>query len=80
MANRLPPVNPNIGNALCQMIEDQVGKPCEIILIVFPQGLQPEPQFISSYPPEVMENIVRQIGKALSSPSMIASRKVDRRS
>lgn len=78
MSNRLPPINPAMGDKICEMITDQIGQQVDIILMAFPKTLNPQPQFITSYPPELMESIVRQIGAQLT-PSHVASRVIDGR-
>lgn len=77
--NRLPPISPAMGDTVCQMITDQIGYQVDIILIVFPvEGSNPQPQFITSYPSEVMESVIRQLGEHLTS-SHVASRVIDGR-
>lgn len=74
---RLPDLDPIIGDAILSCIREQTGKEADIILIAFPQTTDnPQPTFISSFGPGVMENIIKQIAEQLT-PEKIASRKIN---
>lgn len=80
MSLRLPPIPAQVGNAVCSLLEQVLGQPTDIILIVFPQSAdpnteQPQPQFISSFDPDEMENIIEQLAVVL--PAARSSRVVE---
>lgn len=72
---RLPPINPKIGDEVCKKLELQLGQKVEIIMLVFPTGADNvQPQIVTSYPPEVAENVIEQVGKQI--PLVRHSRRV----
>lgn len=59
-------VDPMIGDAICNAIEQKHKRGVDIILIVFPNDIEDgQPTFVSSFPPEVMEGILKQIGEQI---------------
>lgn len=77
--NRLPPISPALGDTICEAIEHLTGKQADIILIAFPFGVEnPQPQFISSFEPDLMESVIKQLASQLD--TVRDSRIVDRRS
>lgn len=75
---RLSPINPAIGDRILDMIKDQTGKSANIILIAFPIGDDPQPEFITSYSPEIMESVIKQLANQMTS-TLLSSRRIDKR-
>ena len=67
MANNLPPVliNPNVGDAICDLLERLTGVEMDIILVAVPKGDWSMPQFITSADPDVMEAAIVQYGEKM---------------
>ena len=59
-------VNPRIGDAICTLIEKETGRWPNIILIMFPSDVEtPQPTFISNFEPEIMEDVIEQLGEQM---------------
>lgn len=78
MKNRLPPINPAIGDSICELLERLTGREVDIILIAFLHGVdKPQPEFITSYHPDIMESVIKQLAKQMTEELRV-SREVDR--
>lgn len=60
------PVDPKLGDAICQAIEKVHGVPVDIILLVTREGDWSKPSFISSIHPDIMEAVIMQIGEQMA--------------
>lgn len=79
MKNRLPPINPALGDTILEAIECLTGKKADIILMAFPHGVDnPQPEFITSFQPDIMESVIKQIAAQMTE-KFVATREVDRR-
>ncbi len=74
--SRLPSISPGIGDALVEVLEITTGQEVDIILMVFPRGDNPQPEFVTSYHPELMESVIKQVAEQMT-PDFVKSRVED---
>lgn len=62
-----------LGDIILDALQKATGHYCGIILIALPNIPDPQPAFLTNIPPEIMEDVLRQLGEQMT-PELVASR------